>query len=66
AYKGRIAEALRSKVWPLLESKAMRIPIYRSFPLAEAREAHRIMDANQQIGKVMLLVDPVAAEEIPA
>lgn len=64
AYKGRIAEALRAKVWPLLESRAMRIPIYRSFALTEAQDAHRVMDANQQIGKVMLLVDP-AATDIP-
>jgi NADPH2:quinone reductase len=64
AYKGRIAEALRARVWPLLESGAMRIPIYRSFALTEAQDAHRVMDANQQIGKVMLLVDP-AADNIP-
>jgi len=65
AYKGRIAEALRKEVWPLLESRAMRIPIYRSLPLADAREAHRLMDANQQIGKVTLLVDAAVATDIP-
>ena len=65
AYKGRIAEALRKEVWPLLESRAMRIPIDRSLPLADAREAHRLMDANQQIGKVTLLVDAAVATDIP-
>lgn len=65
AYKGRIAAALRSQVWPRLESRAMRMPIYRTFDLTQARAAHEVMDANEQIGKVMLIVDPAVATDVP-
>src|SRR5262249_41530743 len=41
--KGRIAQALRSIVWPLFASGTLRAPpIYASFPLAEAWRAHAL------------------------
>jgi 2-keto-3-deoxy-L-rhamnonate aldolase RhmA len=35
------------------------------FPLAEVARAHAMLDANQQIGKVVLTVDPEFASVIP-
>ena len=56
AYKGRIARELVAQVWPLLEDGRIRIHICATFPLAAVAEAHALMDANEQIGKVVLTV----------
>ncbi len=54
AYKGRIAAKLVEKVWPLLESGAIRSHICASFDWRDVREAHALMDAGDQVGKVVL------------
>jgi NADPH:quinone reductase len=54
ADKAAIAAALRAKVWPLIEAGQVRPTIDRSFPLAEAAEAHRLMESSQHIGKILL------------
>ena len=56
AEKGRIAAALREQVWPKIEAGAIRPVLHARLPLAEAREAHRIMEAGAHIGKLVLLV----------
>jgi NADPH2:quinone reductase len=64
-YKGQIAQALVRQVWPLLEEGAMRLDVCATFQLAEVARAHAMLDANQQIGKVVLSVDPELAGVIP-
>jgi putative PIG3 family NAD(P)H quinone oxidoreductase len=54
AQKAMIAHSLREKVWPLLESGQVRPIIHATFPLAEAREAHRMMESSKHIGKIVL------------
>ena len=54
--KGRIARAVQQHVWPLIESGAVRVLIHASFPLADAAEAHRVMESSTHIGKLVLLV----------
>jgi NADPH2:quinone reductase len=56
AEKGAIAAALEAKVWPLLAAGRCAPRIFRTFPLAEAAEAHRLMESSQHIGKIMLTV----------
>jgi len=56
AQKGEIAAALRAKVWPLLEAGRCGPHIHATFPLAEAAEAHRLMESSAHIGKIMLHV----------
>jgi putative PIG3 family NAD(P)H quinone oxidoreductase len=55
AEKGRIAEALRQEVWPLLEQGRVKPVIDRTFPLAEAAGAHRLMEASTHVGKIILV-----------
>jgi NADPH2:quinone reductase len=57
AQKGEIADALRAKVWPLLSKGECGPEIDKVFPLAEAAEAHRLMEESRHIGKIMLALD---------
>jgi NADPH2:quinone reductase len=52
--KAEIAAALRREVWPLLDAGAVRPVIYRTFPLHHAAEAHRVMEASEHVGKIVL------------
>lgn len=54
AFKTDIARKLRSVVWPLYESKAIRPVIHRVFPASRAADAHALMESNQHIGKLVL------------
>jgi NADPH:quinone reductase-like Zn-dependent oxidoreductase len=56
AEKGEIANDLREHVWPLLESRAVKVLVDRVFPLAEAAGAHRYLESGAHIGKVILSV----------
>jgi NADPH2:quinone reductase len=54
--KGAIAAALEAKVWPLLAKGECAPRIFATFPLAQAAEAHRLMESSAHIGKIMLTV----------
>ncbi len=54
AEKGAIAQALRAKVWPLLDAGRVAPVIHATFPLRKAADAHRLMESNTHIGKIML------------
>lgn len=56
AFKARLARELQAKVWPLIESGSVRIVIDKAFPLAEAASAHRYMETNAHMGKIVLEV----------
>jgi NADPH2:quinone reductase len=53
-FKSAIAQALRSNVWPLLESRAIKPVIYKTFAAADAAGAHALMESNQHVGKIVL------------
>ncbi|MGE0330920.1 MAG: NAD(P)H-quinone oxidoreductase [Ramlibacter sp.] len=54
AFKAAIAQALKSTVWPLLESGAIKPVIHSTFAAADAAQAHVLMESNQHIGKIVL------------
>ncbi len=53
-FKGAVARSLREKIWPLIEAGKIKPVIYRTFPLAQAGEAHKLMESSQHIGKIVL------------
>lgn len=54
AIKAAIARALETEVWPLYASGGMRAVIDRTYPLAEAPQAHARMEASAHVGKIVL------------
>ena len=54
--KGAIRDAIRGKVWPLIESGTIKAVVSQVFPLAKAADAHRLMESGAHIGKIMLSV----------
>ena len=56
AQKASVADGVRKNVYPLIESGKVRPVIFKTFPLAEASEAHRLMESSQHIGKIVLTV----------
>jgi len=54
--KTGIANALKEKVLPLMESGKCRPVIFKTFTFEEASKAHELMESSQHIGKIMLTI----------
>jgi putative PIG3 family NAD(P)H quinone oxidoreductase len=54
AEKAAIVAAVREHVWPLIASGQVKPVLHRTFPLAQASDAHRELEAGTNIGKVLL------------
>ena len=54
AEKASIADALREKVWPLLDAGRVKPLIDATFPLEDAAKAHVLMEKSTHIGKIVL------------
>ncbi|CAJ1961560.1 unnamed protein product [Sphenostylis stenocarpa] len=53
--KAVIISEVEKNVWPAIAEGKVKPVIYKSFPLAEAAEAHQLMESSQHIGKILLL-----------
>lgn len=56
ADKGKIAQALETRVWPLVAAGKVKPVIDSTYPLARAADAHERMETSQHIGKIVLTV----------
>jgi NADPH:quinone reductase len=54
ADKGAIAQELLQRIWPLLERGTIKPVVFQTFPLAQAGDAHRLMETSTHIGKIVL------------
>ncbi|MDI2131927.1 NAD(P)H-quinone oxidoreductase [Yinghuangia seranimata] len=54
--KAAIVAAVREHVWPLIAAERVRPIVDRMLPVTEAAEAHRVVEASEHIGKVLLTV----------
>lgn len=62
ANKARIARGLHDKVWPLLDSGAVKPIIHSILPLEQAAAGHRLMESNTHIGKIILATNTDVAD----
>ncbi len=56
--KAAICAAVTEHVWPLVEAGLVRPIIHRTLPLAQAGEAHALLESGEAVGKVVLEVRP--------
>jgi NADPH2:quinone reductase len=55
SFKARIANELEAQVWPHIERGRIKVVISRTFPLAEASQAHALMESAGHVGKILLI-----------
>ncbi|MDT3397662.1 NAD(P)H-quinone oxidoreductase [Streptomyces sp. B1866] len=56
AEKATIVAAVREHVWPMFGDGRVRPVVDRTLPLRDAAQAHRVLDAGEHVGKVILAV----------
>ncbi|WP_277967239.1 NAD(P)H-quinone oxidoreductase [Pantoea trifolii] len=61
AEKARLAECIRKHLLPLIAAGKIVPTLHQVLPLSQAADAHRILEANANIGKVLLSVDQPGA-----
>ena len=54
AFKAQVARDLVEKVWPKIAEGTIRPSTFKVFPLAEAAQAHRLMESAGHSGKILL------------
>jgi len=52
--KSAICASVVEHVWPLVADGSVRTLVHVTLPLEEAREGHRIMEASEHVGKIVL------------
>jgi NADPH:quinone reductase len=55
ALKAEVADALREKIWPLLDQGLVKPMIHATFPFEDARQAHELMESSTHLGKIVLV-----------
>lgn len=58
AFKAALASALEEKVWPLVANGTIKPVIHSCYQLADARDAHAMMESSNHVGKLILEVRP--------
>ena len=56
AEKSAIVQSVREHVWPLIESSLVHPVVDRLMPITAAGDAHRVVEAGEHVGKVLLQV----------
>lgn len=55
-FKALLADEIARNAWPFVEDGSLRPAVDRAFPLAQAAQAHALMEAGEHIGKIVLTV----------
>ncbi|MGP3934313.1 NAD(P)H-quinone oxidoreductase [Nonomuraea sp. KM88] len=53
--KGAIVRSVVDNVWPLVGAGAVRPVVHAEVPMADAAEAHRMLDSGEHVGKILLV-----------
>ena len=62
AAKAEIVAHTAADVWPLIEAGTVRPVIDRVLTIDDVVEAHRVVEASEHIGKVLLSVEPAGKD----
>jgi NADPH2:quinone reductase len=54
AEKGRLVAEVRKKVWPLVESGAIKPVVDSVYAVKDVQDAHRRMESSEHVGKILL------------
>ena len=54
--KARLIKVVEAKIWPFVVANKLKPLIYRTFPIKNAGEAHKVMESGHHIGKMVLEV----------
>ena len=54
AFKAPSRRRCKKNVWPLIEAAKIKPVIHKTFPAADAAQAHALMESNQHVGKIVL------------
>jgi NADPH2:quinone reductase len=55
SFKTELAAEVEKHVWPWIEAGKFKPVIYKTFPLANAADAHQLMESSEHIGKIVLV-----------
>jgi putative PIG3 family NAD(P)H quinone oxidoreductase len=58
AFKSLVADELVGSVWPFVEKGRLKPVVHATFPLAQAADAHRLMESGDHVGKIVLVMNP--------
>lgn len=53
--KAVIVGEVEKHVWPAIAAGKVKPVVFKSFPLSEAAEAHRLMESSAHVGKILLI-----------
>ncbi|XP_020270248.1 quinone oxidoreductase PIG3-like [Asparagus officinalis] len=53
--KAEIVREVEEQVWPAIEAGKVKPVVYKTLPLAEAAQAHKLMESSAHIGKILLI-----------
>lgn len=56
SFKGLVADELHRTVWPHVAEGRLKPVLDKAYPLSQAAEAHRRMEAGEHVGKIVLIV----------
>lgn len=54
--KAALAAAVEQNLWPLFSQKRLRPAVFQTFPLAQAADAHRLLESSRHMGKLILRI----------
>ncbi|XP_051191865.1 uncharacterized protein [Lolium perenne] len=55
ANKAQIVSEVEKNVWPAVVLGKVKPVVYKTFPLSEAAESHKLMETSSHIGKILLI-----------
>ena len=55
--KGAVVRGVREQVWPLIGDGRVKPVVHARFPLSQAAEAHRTLEAGGVVGKLLLVAE---------